>query len=184
MFSNALLKSSRKLSSGIFTIFWATEGPKYINNDKVSWCSYRSTPYLESVLILLNRIRSTLYCIDRLRPVACKVLRLLYQAYIMPILDYCDIVWSPCSAFYIRRLERVHSRFVSSIPSSTLAVFDLKLSLAERRTYYTAVKVFKILYEIAPPYLHGMFQYASAVSGHVGRNPLRLFVPGIRTNYG
>ena len=109
---------------------------------------------------------------------------MLYQAYIMPILDYCDIVWSPCSAFYIRRLERVHSQFVSSLPSSTSAVFDLKLSLAERRTYHTAVKVFKILHEIVPPYLHGMFQYASAVSGHVWRNPLRLFVPGIRTNYG
>ena len=84
------------------------------------------------ITYMLNRIRSELYCINGLRPVACKVLRLLYQAYIMPILDYCDIVWSPCSAFYTRRLERVHSRFVSSIPSSTFAVFDLKLSLAER----------------------------------------------------
>ena len=136
------------------------------------------------ITYMLNRIRSKLYCINRLRPVACKVLRLLYQTYIMPILDYCDIVWSPCSAFYTQRLERVHSWFVSSIPSSTFAVFDLKLSLAERRTYHTAVKVFKILHEFAPPYFHGMFQYASAVSGHVGRNPLRLFVPGIRTNYG
>ena len=62
----------------------------------------------------------------------------------MPILDYCDVVWSPCSAFYTRRLERVHSRFVSSIPSSTSAVLDLKLSLTERRTYHTAVKVLKI----------------------------------------
>ena len=61
------------------------------------------------------------------RPVSCKVLCLLYQAYIMPILDYCDVVWSPCSAFYTRHLERVHSRFVSSIPSSTSAVLDLKL---------------------------------------------------------
>ena len=31
---------------------------------------------------MLNRIRSKLYCINRLQPVACKVLRLLYQAYI------------------------------------------------------------------------------------------------------
>ena len=105
------------------------------------------------------------------RLVSCKVLCLLYQAYIMPILDYCDVVWSPCSAFYTRHLERVHSRFVSSIPSSTSVVLDLKLSLTERRTYHTAVKVFKILHKIAPPYLCDMFQYASAVSGHVGRNP-------------
>ena len=63
-------------------------------------------------------------------------------------------------------------------------MLDLKLSLTERRTYHTAVKVFKILHKIAPPYLRGMFQYASAFSGRVGRNPLRLYVPSIRTNYG
>ena len=72
----------------------------------------------------------------------------------MPILDYFDVVWSPCSAFNTRRLERVHSRFVSSIPSSASAVLDLKLSLTERRTYHTAVKVFKNLHKIVPPYLY------------------------------
>ena len=133
---------------------------------------------------ILNRVRGKLYCINRLRPVSPKILRLLYQAYIMPILDYCDVVWSPCSALYTRRLERVHTKFVSSLPASTFTVFDLKLSLIERRTYHTAVQVFKILHELTPPYLHGMFRYASAVSGRVGRNPLRLYVPSIRTNYG
>ena len=34
---------------------------------------------------ILGRIRGKLYCINRLRPVSCKVLCLLYQAYIMPI---------------------------------------------------------------------------------------------------
>jgi len=46
------------------------------------------------------------------------------------------------------------------------------------------VQVFKILHELTPPYLHGMFHYASAISERIGRNPLRLYVPGIRTNYG
>jgi len=133
---------------------------------------------------ILHRIRSKLYCINRLRPVSSKILRLLYQAYIMPILDYCDVVWSPCSALYTRRLERIHSKFVSSLPASTSALFDLRLSLIERRTYHTAVQVYKILHELTPPYLHGMFHYASAISGRIGRNPLRLYVPGIRTNYG
>ena len=110
-----------------------------------------------------------------------KSLHYAHHAYILPILDYCDVVCSPYSALYTRRLERVHSRFVSSLTSSDS---DLKQSLTERRTFHTAVKVFKILHKLAPPYLHGMFQYASAVSGHTRRNPLRLLVPSIRTNYG
>ena len=46
------------------------------------------------------------------------------------------------------------------------------------------MQTFKILHKLAPPYLHGMFRYALAISGRVGRNPLRLYVPSIRTNYG
>ena len=85
---------------------------------------------------------------------------------------------------HTQRLERVHSKFISSLPVSISAVFDLKLSLMERRTFHTTVQVFKILHEIAPPYLHGVFRYALDISGCVGRNPLRLYVPSIRTNYG
>ena len=48
---------------------------------------------------ILSRVRGKLYCINQLRPVSCKVLCLLYQAYIMPILDYCDVVCSPIVHF-------------------------------------------------------------------------------------
>ena len=100
---------------------------------------------LLGMLILIMCLKGKLYCIIRLRPVSCKVLHLLY----------CYVVWSPCSANYTRHLERIHSRFTLSISSSTSAVHDLKLSLTERQTYHTAVKVFKILHKLVPAYLHG-----------------------------
>ena len=65
---------------------------------------------------ILNRVRGKLYCINRLG-FSSKILCLLYQAYIMPLLDYCNVVWSPCSAMYTQRLERVHLKFVSSLYS-------------------------------------------------------------------
>ena len=37
---------------------------------------------------------------------------------------------------------------------------------------------------LLPIYTTCFSSYASAVSGHTGRNPLRLFVPSIRTSYG
>ena len=54
-------------------------------------------------------------------------------------------------------------------------MFDLKLSLMERRTFHTAIQVFKILNKISLPYLHGIFCCAMEVSGCVGRNPLKKF---------
>ena len=46
------------------------------------------------------------------------VLCLLYRAFVLPIIDYCDTVWSPSNASCISRLERVHSKFFISFPSS------------------------------------------------------------------
>jgi len=36
----------------------------------------------------------------------------------------------------------------------------------------------------APVYLHNMFANATSITGRVGRNAHRLFVPQINTNYG
>ena len=40
---------------------------------------------------VLNKVRGKLYCINRLRPISCKVLRLLYVSSLY-LTDYCDIV--------------------------------------------------------------------------------------------
>ena len=131
---------------------------------------------------VLQRVRRKLYMINRLRPVAPRVLHLLYQAFVLPIFDYCDTVWSPSNASCIRRLERVHSKFLSSLPPFHSS--DLGITLVERRTFYTAVQVFKILHNVSPTYMQGLFSYATDVTGRSGRNPHRLYVPRIRTNYG
>ena len=116
-----------------------------------------------------------------LRPVAPKVLQLLYQAFVLQIFDYCDAVWSPSNIRCICRLERIHSKFLSLLPSSNAS--DLNMTLAECRTHHTAIQVFKILHNFSPTYLQGLFSYTSNVTGHIGRNPHRLYIPGIRTNY-
>ena len=131
---------------------------------------------------VLQRVRRKLYMINPLRPVAPRVLHLLYQAFVLPIFDYCDTVWSPSNASCIRRLERVHSKFLYSLPPFHSS--DLGITLVERRTFHTAVQVFKILRNVSPTYMQGLFSYATDVTGRSGRNPHRLYVPRIRTNYG
>ena len=104
------------------------------------------------------------------------------SSFVLPIFDYCDTIWSPSKASRIRRLERVHSKFLSSFPSSHCS--DLRTTLAERRKFHTAMQVFKVLHNISPAYLRGLFSYTTDDTGYTGRNPHRLYVPGVRTNYG
>ena len=131
---------------------------------------------------VLGRVRRKLFAMNRVRPASSRVLQLLYQAYILPVLDYCDTVWLPSNSSSTRHLERLHSKFTSSFHSSDN--FNFRSSLTERRTFHTAVQVFKILNKISPPYLRGIFSYAVDVTGRSGRNLHRLFVPSVRTNYG
>ena len=96
----------------------------------------------------------------------------------LPILDYCDVVWTPSSVHYFRQLERLHSKFQnpSSETDPTVCV-----TLAERRRFHTAIQIYKVLHHLSPPYLHDTFQYAVDVTGRAGRNVHRLFVPRVRT---
>ena len=54
---------------------------------------------------VLQRVRRKLYVINRLRPVAPKVLHLLYQAFVLPIFDYCDSVVSIKCFLYLQARE-------------------------------------------------------------------------------
>ena len=58
------------------------------------------------------------------------------------------------------------------------------MPLTERRTFHTAVQVYKIVNKVSSPYLHGYFSFAVDVTGHPGRNVHRLFILRVKTNYG
>ena len=124
-------------------------------------------------------MRGKIYSINRLNPPPPTVRKLLYQVYILPILDYCDVVWTPTNANQTRRLERLHSKYTSCTDSSIS-----RYSLVERRKFHTIMQIYKILHKLAPMYLHNMFDYAITVTGCMNRNVHRFFVPQIHTNYG
>ena len=73
---------------------------------------------------VLRRVCGKLYSINHLRPLIDNVMKILYQTHISPIIDYCDFVWAPSNSSHLKRLERVHLRFVPSI-STNCPVFKL-----------------------------------------------------------
>ena len=106
--------------------------------------NYRSTSYLEYskcyIEYILNRVRGNLYCIigldmSLLRFCFCWIKHILCPFWIIVML--CGL--PPVQCIYTQHLERVHSRFISSLSASNCPVFDLKLSLMERKTFHTTV---------------------------------------------
>ena len=124
---------------------------------------------------MVARIRSRLSSIARYGSLSPAVLCMLYSAFVLPLYDYCDVVWSPTTARLNRLVERVYSKFIKRLPLS----YHLRLSftLTERHRYHTALQVFKSLCQIYPPYLHNIFHFLKDLSGHISRNLNRLLPP-------
>jgi len=94
-------------------------------------------------------------------------MELLYQAHVLPIIDYCDVVWVPTNVGYLKRLEKLHSCF-SLVDSASSSAY--KLTLAECHRFHTATQIYKILHKLSPSYLYSTFSYAVSITGHTGRN--------------
>ena len=41
---------------------------------------------------------------------------ILYSAFVMPLFDYCDVVWPPSTAKLNYLTERIHSKFINKLP--------------------------------------------------------------------
>ena len=92
---------------------------------------------------VLRRVRGKLYSINRLKALTPTVMKLLYQAHVLPIIDYCDVVWVPTNVGHLKRLERLHSRF-SSYDSARSSAFNLTLTSTLQISYcHTSIQDLK-----------------------------------------
>ena len=79
----------------------------------------------------------------------------------------CDTVWSPSTVVLSKSLERIHSHFVNSLSHTDTFV---RLTLAERRQFHTAVVVFKSINKLGPVYMYDLFTSSVTLTGFSGRN--------------
>ena len=75
--------------------------------------------YIDQYLICLKKSKKEdLFYFNHLNPPS-KVKKLLYQVYLLPIINYCDTVCTPTNVNQTRSLERLHSKFISSCTDSS-----------------------------------------------------------------
>jgi len=67
---------------------------------------------------VVSKVRSRIALLFRFGSLSPVVLCMLYTAFVLPLYDYCNVVWSPTTAKFTSLLERVHSKFVKTLPPS------------------------------------------------------------------
>jgi len=125
-----------------------------------------------------SRVASLLW-FGSLSPV---ILCALYTAFVLPLCDYCAVIWSPTTSKFISMMERVHSKFTRKLPPSCAS--KLSFTLIEHRRYHTAIQVFRSVHNYSPPYLLNIFHYSKDVTAYCGRNINHLFVTRVFNNFG
>ena len=68
------------------------------------------------------------------------LIKTLYQAHILPIIDHCDVVWVPTNSGHLKRLEKFTHMFFVLDWQYLSCVF--KLTLAERHRFHTAIQIY------------------------------------------
>ena len=110
-----------------------------------------------------------------LHPISNDILTKLYRVFVLPILDYCNVVWTPSLATtHFKRLERLHPKF-SNLSSNVSS--SMNITLTEQRRYHTAMQVYRVLHKMSPSYLdlhaysvYDTFHYAVDITSCVARN--------------
>ena len=129
---------------------------------------------------VLNRAYCRLFAIRRLLPLPTMVTSLLYKSFVLPITDYCDVVWFNDCKKHARMMER----FFRSVQKITGFSLSDSSNLVYRIQFHLVTSVCKVLTKICPSYLSNCFEYTKNVTGRVNRNPHSLYIQSIRTNYG
>ena len=52
----------------------------------------------------------------------------LYSAFVMPLFDYCDVVWPPSTAKLNYLTERIHSKLINKLPLTYHSKFPTTLT--------------------------------------------------------
>ena len=69
---------------------------------------------------------------------------LMYQIFIIPLFDYCDVVWTPCLAKQVRAMEHIHSKITSTVQHLQERLsLCFCYSLVECRKFHTLIQIFR-----------------------------------------
>lgn len=133
--------------------------------------------------LLINCLRSFKHKLSR------KALEIMYKSFILPILDYADVIWDNCAEYLADLLEDLHMDALRTITGSVRGTSHAKLlvesgfcSLRERRRRHKIILFFKIINGTCPAYLSNLAPpLVSTINPYHRRRPLERLEPMCKT---
>ena len=170
-----------------------------IENDKIDHVSSykylgveldRSLTWEVHVDTMCKKLRQRLGVLQRVRPYLDEKTALqLYNALVMPIIDYCDVSYSSCCAKSVNKIDRLMTRggkIVLGAPFDTPTVTVIAklnwLTFRQRTFYHKSILMYKCMKALCPSYLTTKFEQVD--HGYSTRQSSNLKVVRCSTNMG
>ena len=155
-----------------------------IINDTLTWSDHIS--------FISKKVARSICLLRRLSWFLPQSLLVLFlKSYILPVLDYCDVVWNSCTkkdAQHLESLLNFACRVVlhrGKHESATAARSDLGLTtLGVRRKLHVARLMHKCVHAHSPPYLASLFPLPSSHHHHFTRSSSTTNLPFVRSSFG
>ena len=150
-----------------------------------------SLSWHDQVESVIKKCNSLLYLLYRIKIyLSIEMRKLFFNAYILPHLDYCSIIWGNCNSCLENKLIRLQKRAARLIldkdfdtPSSTLFKDLNWMIFPERVKFQKAIIMYKIFNGQAPSYLTESFTPVSNIHDRNLRSSSneQLYVPKPKT---
>ena len=187
-----LFGSEKRLSKiSLPEICIGEENMEHVTNYKYFGVQLDSNLKWEShIELLCSKVRQRLGVLKRTRDYLDQATALkLYNALVMPLIDYCDVTYSTCSSKYLKKIERLMLRggkIVLNVPYDTPSIVVLNrlkwLTLKERTDYHKCVQMYKCINSLSPAYLSDIFDQVN--HGYSTRNSCNLKIVKCKTQMG
>ena len=148
------------------------ENIKYSSEEKLLGITIdRTLSWDKHVEIVLKKCNSLLYLLSRIKIFLTVPMRkLFFNAYILPHLDYCCVIWGNCNITQEDKLIRFQKRAARLIldkdfttPSKSLFSELNWLTFPKRVKFQKAVLLYKIFNGLSPDYLRNIFTFTSDI---------------------
>ena len=155
-----------------------------VNNHKIECSEYekllgiqidKSLSFVKHIDYVCKNLTSKISLLCKIKQyLPFETRKLYYNAYILPVMDYCLTVWGSTSKYQLDRILRLQkraARIILDMPPDTpsMPLFEKLgwLTVHERLEYNKAVLLYKSTHDLTPSYITDLFEFHSSQNYNV-----------------
>ena len=155
-----------------------------VNNHKIECSEYekllgiqidKSLSFVKHIDYVCKNLTSKISLLCKIKQyLPLETRKLYYNAYILPVMDYCLTVWGSTSKYQLDRILRLQkraARIILDMPPDTpsMPLFEKLgwLTVHERLEFNKAVLLYKSTHDLTPSYISDLFEFHSSQNYNV-----------------